>query len=86
MFNRFRAVILPNHRFVKISLPSRQTGNPKDCRLGMYGGNGGIFASGSLSTRAKIPSLQICRPETRRVLGKSGGGGLGGGVYSPVRL
>ena len=33
MFNRFRAVILPNHRFVKISLPSRQTGNPKDCRF-----------------------------------------------------
>ncbi len=30
-------------------------------RLGMYVGNGGIFASGSLSTKAKMPSLQICR-------------------------
>ena len=37
----------------------------------MYGGNGGIFAAGSLSTRAKMPSLQICRPEIRRISGKS---------------
>ena len=29
----------------------------------MYVGNGGIFALGSLSTRAKMPSLQILRPE-----------------------
>ena len=61
IFNRSRAVFLPNHRFVKNSLPSRQTGNPKDCRLGMYGGNGGIFTAGSLPTRVKMPTLQICR-------------------------
>ena len=47
---------------------------PLQCSIvpdGMYVGNGGIFASGSLSTKAKMPSLQICRPETCRVLGKS---------------
>jgi len=32
-------------------------------RGGVYAAGGAIFAAGSLPTRAKIVSLQICRPE-----------------------
>ena len=32
-------------------------------RGGVYAAGGTIFAAGSLPTRAKIVSLQICRPE-----------------------
>ena len=50
---------------------------------GMYGGNGGHFYVGKpsraretraipqMSTRVKMPSLQICRPESRKGSGKS---------------
>ena len=59
---------------------------PLQCSIvpdGMYVGNGGIFASGSLSTRAKMPSLQICRPEIRRISGKSVKGVVLAGEVGP---
>ena len=40
-------------------------------RGGVYAAGGAFFAAGSLSTRAKKASLQICRPEIRRISGKS---------------
>lgn len=52
----------------------RRGGSPSDDSTGssdMCVKTAGIFAAGSLTARAKIASLQICCPETRRVLAKS---------------
>ena len=54
----------------------------------MRGGNGGFFAAGSLPTRAKKATLQICRPEIacdfRQICQRDG---HGGGSRSPaIRL
>ena len=61
---------------------------PLRCSIGpgdMCGGAAVIFATGSLSTRAKMTSLQICRPEItcdfRQICQR---GGLGGGSRSPA--
>ena len=59
---------------------------PLQCSIvpgGMYGGNGGIFTPGSLSTRVKMSSLQICRPESRKGSGKSVKGVVLAGEVGP---
>ena len=55
-------------------------------RGGVYAAGGAFFVAGSLSTRAKKASLQICRPEIacdfRQICQR---GGIGGGSSSPAK-